>query len=313
MMQKARVNDKKWRKTPTSRMDHITAYAMILPSIALLGVFVMWPLYSAMKNSLTDWNFYNSTYVGFKNYAVAFRNPVFKKSFENILLYVLLSVPLGIVLPFLFAHCVKRLKGMYGAAIKTALYVPSIISGVISAVIFLFILDYQGGLVNNLIRTLGGTRYNFMAYPLPAMLSIVFTGFWAGFGYSTLYQLAGLNHIPDSYYEAAMLDGANAFKRMIYVTVPCMKNIFLLCLVNGISGTMMMMELPLLMTGMNDINKAGGPNNGTITPVLYIYKMFSDSTVSMGYMLSCALLMMVFCSVFTCIVFFLIKPDKSLE
>jgi len=128
---------KKWHRTPTSRMDHITAYAMILPSVALLGVFVLWPLYTAITNSLTDWNFYNSSYVGLRNYFVAFRNPVFRKSFENIVLYILFSVPIGIVLPFLFAHCVKRLQGMYGAVIKTALYIPSIIAGVISAVIFL--------------------------------------------------------------------------------------------------------------------------------------------------------------------------------
>ena len=294
-------------------MDHLTAYILILPSVALLGVFVLWPLYSAIEKSLTDWNFYNSTFVGLRNYSVAFRNPVFQKSFMNILLYILFSVPIGIVLPFLFAHSVKRLKGMYGASIKTALYIPSVISGVISAVIFLFILDYQGGLVNNIIRTLGGSRYNFMATPRSAMLSIVFTGFWSGFGYSTLYQLAGLNNIPDSYYEAAMLDGANAYAKMTHITIPCMRNIFLLCLVNGINGTLMMMELPMLMTGMNDMNKAGGPNNSTITPVLYIYKMFSDSAVSMGYMLACSVIMMVFSSLFTCIVFFLIKPDKSLE
>ncbi|MDR1569935.1 MAG: sugar ABC transporter permease [Oscillospiraceae bacterium] len=296
----------KRRRTPTSRMDHITAYAMIIPSLALLGVFVLYPLYTSITKSLTDWNFYNSMYVGLKNYTVALRNPTFHRAFQNILLYILFSVPIGVVLPFLFAHCVKRLQGMYGAAIKTALYIPSIISGVISSVIFLFILDYQGGLINNLLRSLGMTRVNFMAQPTSAMLSIVFTGFWGGFGYSTLYQLAGLNNIPDSYYEAAMLDGAGAFKRMIYVTIPCMKNIFLLCLVNGIGGTLMMMELPLLMTN-------GGPNNATITPVMYIYKMFSDSAVSMGYMLACSIIMMVFSSAFTCIVFFLIKPDKSLE
>lgn len=297
---------KKWHRTPTSRMDHLTAYLMIIPSVLLLGVFVLWPLYTSITKSFTDWNFYNSSYVGVQNYKVALRNPVFQKAFSNIVKYIFLSVPIGIIFPFLFAHCVKRLTGLFSASVKTALYVPSIISGVISSVIFLFILDYQGGLINNLIRSLGGTRYNFLAYPNSAMLSIVLTGFWSGFGYGTLYQLAGLNNIPDSYYEAASLDGANGFQKMIYVTIPSMQNIFLLCLVNGISGTLMMMELPMLMT-------KGGPNNATITPVLYIYNMFSDPAVSMGYMLSCSIMMMAFSSIFTCIVFFLIKPDKSLE
>lgn len=292
--------------TPTSRMDHITAYCMILPSIVLLGIFVIYPLCLSIYHSFTDWNFYHSTFTGIKNYQVAFRNPTFRKSFVNILKYIVLSVPAGIILPFLFAHCVKKLKGFFSPCVKTALYIPSIISGVISSVIFLLILDYQGGMVNNIIRMLGGNRINFFAKPTTALIAIVLTGFWGGFGYNTLYQLAGLNNIPDSYYEAAALDGANGFKQMIYITIPSMKNIFLLCLVNGIKGTLMMMELPMLMTG-------GGPNNGTITPVLYIYNMFNDSATSMGYTLACSIIMLVFSSLLTCVVFFLIKPDKSLE
>ena len=298
--------EKKWRRTPTSRMDHITAYLMLLPSLVLLAIFVIWPLFVTLEKSFTDYNFYNSTFVGIKNYYAAFRNPTFLKSFKNILRYIALGVPLGMIPPFLFAHLVKHLQGTLGTAVKTALYIPSIIGGVISSVIFLFILDYQGGLINNIIRSLGGTRINFMAKPDTALVSIVLTSFWGGFGYNTLYQLAGLNNIPDSYHEAAMLDGCNAFQRMIYVTIPCMKGMFLLCLVNGIKGTLMMMELPMLMTN-------GGPNNSTITPVLYIYNMFSDMAVSKGYMLACAVIMMVFCTGLTCISFFLIKPDKSME
>lgn len=297
---------KRWHRTPTSRMDHLTAYAMILPSVVLLAIFVIWPLITSIEKSFTDYNFYQSSWVGLKNYRVAFRNPTFLKSFKNILKYIAIGVPLGIIPPFLFAHCVKKLHGMLGASVKTALYIPSIIGGVISSVIFLFILDYQGGLINNVIRSLGGTRVNFLANPTSALLSIILTSFWGGFGYNTLYQLAGLNNIPDSYYEAAMLDGCNAFQRMIYITIPCMKGMFLLCLVNGVKGTLMTMELPMLMTN-------GGPNNATLTPVLYIYNMFNDSAVSKGYMLACALIMLVFSAALTSISFFLIKPDKSLE
>jgi len=287
-------------------MDHITAYCMLIPSILLLGIFVFWPLFTSLEKSFTDYNFYNATFVGTHNYEVAFRNPTFLKSLGNTLKYMCFQVPLGIIPPFLFAHLVKHLKGTAGAAVKTALYIPSIIGGVVVSVIFLFILDYQGGLINNLIRTFGGKKINFMADPDLALVCIVLTGFWGGFGYNSLYQLAGLNNIPDSYHEAAMLDGANAFQRMIYVTIPCMKGMFLLCLVNGIKGTLMMMELPMLMTN-------GGPNNATITPVLYIYNMFSDTQATKGYMLACAVIMMFFSAALTSVSFFLIKPDKSME
>ena len=293
-------------RAPTARKDYMTAYIMVIPPLIILGIFVFWPLFESITKSLTDWNFYNSTYVGFKNYLVALRHPYFRKAFSNIVKYVLISVPMGIVFPFLFAHCVRHMRGLYADISKTVLYIPSIISGVIASVIFLFIFDFQGGLINNMIRTLGGTRYNFMAHGTSAMLAIIFTSFWSGFGHSTLYMLAGLNNIPDSYYEAAALDGCGGFKRMIYVTIPCMRNIFLLNLVNGIRGTLMMMELPMLMTN-------GGPNNATLTPVLYIYNCFNDTATSMGYVLACSVMMMIFSVAFTATSFFLIKPDKSME
>ena len=235
-------------RLPTAKMDYITAYCMILPPLVLLGIFVMWPLFQSISKSLTDWNFYNTTFVGLKNYRVALRNPNFQRAFGNIVKYVLISVPIGIVLPFLFAHCVRHMRGLYATLTKTVLYIPSIIAGVIASVIFLFIFDYQGGLINNLMRATIGTRYNFMADGTAAMLSIIFTSFWSGFGHSTLYQLAGLNNIPDSYYEAAALDGCGGFRRMIYITIPCMRNIFLLCLVNGINGTLMMMVFSVAFT-----------------------------------------------------------------
>ena len=298
---------KKTSFSPTRRMDLLTAYCMILPSLILLGIFVIWPLASSILHSFTDWNFYHAENVGMLNYVRVFKNPIFKRSLENTLVYILYAVPLSIVVPFLLAHCVKALgEGLYAAGIKTVLYVPSIISGVISSVIFLFILDYQGGVINNLIRSLGGQRINFLADGNMAKWSIVLTGFWTGAGYSTLYQLAGLNNIPETFYEAAKLDGASAFKRMVYITIPGMKNILMLSLVNGVSGTLMMMELPLLMT-------KGGPNNATITPVLYIYNMFNDSAQSMGYVLACSIVMLLFGSILTGASFFLFKPDKSME
>lgn len=287
-------------------MDHLTAYGMLLPSLVLLSIFVIWPLFTTISKSFTDWNFYNSNPVGFLNYWRAFRNPTFRKSFVNIGIYLLYSLPLNIILPFLFAHCVRSLRGTYSATIKTMLYVPSVIGGVISSVIFLFVLDYQGGLINNLLRTLGMQRINFFADSNMAKWAIVLTGFWGGFGYNTLYNLAGLNNIPDSYYEAASLDGANALQKLLFVTIPSMKNIFLLSIVNCVKGTLMMMELPMLMTD-------GGPNNGTMTPVLYIYKQYNDAAQSMGYTLACAMIMMVIASVFTGITFFLFNAEKSQE
>ncbi len=293
--------------SPLRRMDITTAYCMLIPSLVVISIFVIWPCFQAISKSFTDWNFYNTQNVGFLNYKRALNNPIFRATYLNMIQYVIFNVPISIIVPFLFAHCIKNLGvSRFSSFAKISLYIPGVIGGVIISLIGLLVLDYQGGLINNVIKSLGGQRINFLADRNIAKVAIVMTGFWSGFGGSTLYWLAGLNNVDDSYHEAAALDGCNAFQRMIYVTIPCMKNIFCLQIVNCVKGTLMMMDLPMMMTG-------GGPNNGTNTPVLYIYQLFNDTNVTMGYTVACSVLLMIVASGFTALVFYIVKSEKSME
>ena len=134
-------------RQPTRRMDHATAYLMILPSFAFLAVFVLVPLFMAVQKSFTDWNFYlESGFVGLRNFRLVLQNELFRASLVNGLKFVALIVPAQLVASFLFAHVLKGLSGGYGVFVKTAVYVPTVISGVIASTIFLFILNYRAGL-----------------------------------------------------------------------------------------------------------------------------------------------------------------------
>lgn len=115
-------------------------------------------------------------------------------------------------------------------------------------------------------------------------------------------MLAGLNDIPRSYYEAAVIDGANAFHKMIYITIPLLRNIFLYILVVGVTGAIQQFDLPYMMTG-------GGPLNETMTPNLFIYNHFTSDPY-MGYTISAALLLFLMLGGISAIIFKLFNSKK---
>ncbi len=286
-------------------MDHRTAYLMIIPSIVLFAIFVYVPLVMAVRYSFTDWNFYSdSNFIGLKNFVMVLKNQIFQKSLVNIFWFALIIIPCQVLLSFLFAHVLKNTSERFGSYVKTSIYVPTVISGVVASVIFLFIFNYQGGILNYLIRKLGGSRIPFLNDVVISKWAIAITTIWMGFGYNSLVMFAGLQNIPQSYYEAAEVDGAGIFAKFFKITIPSMKNVFILIIVNLTTGTIQMFDLPYMMTN-------GGPVNSTLTPMMYIYNNFKSADYSMGYTVAAALLMMVIIGAVSSIVFGLINSEKA--
>lgn len=290
---------------PTRRMDHATAYLMILPSFAFLVTFVLVPLFMAVEKSFTDWNFYlESGFVGLRNFRLVLQNELFLISLVNGLKFVSLIVPAQLVLSFLFAHVLKGLTGGYGAFVKTAVYVPTVISGVVASTIFLFLLNFRAGLFNMILAKFGIARVAFLADPSWAVVSITVPALWLGFGYNSLVMYAGLINIPGTYYEAAAVDGAGAFTRLVRITLPSMRNVMILLAIGLLTGTLQMFDLVLMMTG-------GGPLNLTLTPILFLYNNFRSLDRTMGYTVAGALIMMLAITAVNTIVFTLIRSRKS--
>lgn len=291
------------------RSDHITAYLMILPSLVLLGIFVFTPLFMSFEKSLTNWKLYQeSQFIGLENFRMVLGNSLFRKSLENILGFVLMIVPAQFILSFLFAHVLRGMNQRAGALIKTAIYIPTVISGVVASVIFLFIFHYQGGILNWIIRQLGYKRIGFLAEPSLSRLSIAVTAIWMGFGYNSLIMFAGLQNIPQSYYEAAEVDGANRFEQLLFITLPSMKNTFILILINLMTGTLQMFDLPYMMFGGSG---GAGPVNSTLTPMVFVYNNFKSADFSLGYTIAAALLLMIVIGALNSLVFTVIGSQKS--
>lgn len=287
----------------TKRMDHWTAYLMILPSIAFLSVFVLVPLFMAFSKSFTNWQFYGeSEFIGFDNFVAVLKNQLFRLSLMNIVRFVIFIVPTQMICSFLFAHVLRGMSPKFGAYVKTAIYVPTVIAGVVASVIFLFIFNYQGGILNYIIRQFGGKRVAFLGEPTLARMSVSIAALWLGFGYNSLIMYAGLQNIPQNYYEAAEVDGAGVFAKLFKITIPSMRNIFILILIGQLTGTLQFFDLPYLM---------GGPVNCNLTPMIYIYNNFKSYDYTMGFTVAAALLLMVVIGALNSIVFTLIGSQKA--
>lgn len=289
------------------RKDMKVAYLMLAPAVICLTLFVVIPTFMAIEKSFYEWNFYtDSVYVGLENFRIIFVNEFFRQSIANVLRFVVVLVPLNILAAFSLALVLRRVPERMTKLVKSAIYIPGIIAGVIVSAVFALVFDYRAGMINQLIRSLGGERIAFLAKYPHAFWAIVVTSMWMGLGGGTILMYAALVNIPEEFYEAASIDGAGMMKKLFYITIPQMKNILVLCTISGVTGTLQMFDLPMFLTN-------GGPLNKTLTPMLYMYNNFRDRNKTMGYTVAGALLIMIVIAIINSFVFKLIRSEKSLE
>jgi len=289
-----------------SRHDIKTAYAMLLPTFLLLTIFAVTPLGVSMFRSFTDFSFYKTPeFIGFHNYRIVLADPFFRNSVVTAFKLVFMIVPLQLAAAFLFANLIKIMSYRIGAFIKTTIYIPLMISGIVVGAVFSFIYDYQGGILNSVLNMFGIESQAWTSDSSFALYSVAFPAIWQSFGYVTLIMLAGLLDIPKDYYEAATVDGASAFRRMIYITIPNMKNVFIFVLISGVTGALSLYEIVLMITN-------GGPGGDTLTPFLHLINHFNNDP-TMGYTVAGAIIMALILGVFSAIIFRIVQSDKSMD
>ena len=292
------------RKHP--RRDTKLAYLMLAPMVILLIVFVIIPFINAFRLSFYNWSFYKpSEFVGMRNFVAVLESPDFIGSIGRGLYFAAMVVPSGMILAFIFANIVKGLGGKIAGFVKTSVYIPTIISGVIASIVFTLIYDYAGGILNWFLGLFGVEPIAWLADPSIALPALAVPAVWLGFGITALIMLAGILDIPDSYYEAASLDGAGWFKQMIFITIPSMKNVLLYLLVAGFTAAIQEINLPLVMT-------QGGPLNATLLPNLYLFNHFTQDTYQ-GQPIAGALLLFVVLGAISAVIFAVVNSDKAVD
>ena len=218
--------------TPAARRN-VTGYIFISPFI--LGVFIWFlaPALTAGWLTFQKWNLITPPrFIGFDNIERLFQDELFLQSLKVTTTYTFIAVPLGLVLSFFIALLLNfRIRGI--SVYRTIYYLPSIVPAVASAVLWSFILNSEFGLLNAGLRAIGLPKILWLQRPEWAMPALILMSLW-GLGTSMVIYLAGLQGIPDVYYEAAEIDGAGAWSRLRHVTIPLLSPVIFFNLVMGI-------------------------------------------------------------------------------
>ncbi|OJX95413.1 carbohydrate ABC transporter membrane protein 1 (CUT1 family) [Salana multivorans] len=286
--------------------DNKVAYLMLLPAVALLGVFVVWPAVWAGVLSFQDWSFYQpAEWVGWRNYYYVLTDPLFGQAIVRGLKFVAMTVPAILLLAFFFASLVVSVGRKAADVLKVSIYIPTIISGVIASILFVMIYDYSGGLLNWVLGWFGVDAIAWLGDPSTALPAIAVPAIWLGLGIPSLIMVAAMLDVPNEYYEAAAMEGANWWQKTFFITLPQMKNVSLYLIVTGIVGAIQQFELPLVMTG-------GGPLNSTTLPNLFIFNHFRND-LNVGYSIAAALLLFLVLGSISALVFRFINSERLVD
>lgn len=279
---------------------------MLCPVLIMLGIFVIWPAGYAVYLSFQDWGFYlDPKFVGLQNFKNVLYDPLFWNSVKLGLTFVLMTVPVQLVLAFLFSSLVVSVSRHFATVLKVSIYIPTIISTVITSITFGLIYNYSGGLLNWLLGLFNIEPIAWLSDPKWALLAIAVPAIWLGMGLTSLIMVAAMVDIPSELYEAAEMEGAGWWQRTFFITIPQMKNVLLYLLITGFTAAIQQYELPLVMTN-------GGPLDSTMLPNLFIFNHFrGDATV--GYSIAAALLLFVVLGSVSAMIFRVLNSEKLVD
>lgn len=247
--------------------EKAAGYLFILPWVIGFLIFTAWPILASIYFSFTEYDVVRSPrWLGLENYrSLLTDDPLFWKSLANTLIFTALYVPLHVILALALAVLLNRASKAQGF-FRTVYYLPSLTPVVASAYLWLWILNPNDGLVNRTLRFLHLPAPAWTVDPFWMKPSIVLQSLW-GFGGAMIIFLAGLKGIPASLYEAAELDGANAWQRFRNVTLPMLSGVtFFVTTVAVISG------LQVFTQGYVMFDKDGGPQNAALFAIMYLFK-----------------------------------------
>lgn len=248
-----------------SRGDLKLALAMIFPALVGFLLFMLWPTINGIWLSFTDFNLLTpATFVGLANYERMLGDPVFWNAAAVTLQYVVINIGVQTLLALLIAVLMHRLTE--STFVRSVVLAPYLVSNVVAALIFLWILDTQLGIGNQFLASLGLERIPFLGQESTVIPTIALINVWRHMGYTALLIFAGLQTIPNTVYEAARVDGASEWHTFWRITIPLLRPILALVLIMTIIGSFQVFDTVAVTTN-------GGPVNASRVLQLYIYDM----------------------------------------
>ncbi|MGC3995516.1 MAG: sugar ABC transporter permease [Propionicimonas sp.] len=237
-----------------------------LPAFALFCLFFAYPLVASLLQSFFTTKGGVSRPVGLANYLRLTQDPLVAQSLANAGIILVVQVPLMIVLALGIAYVLNQSWLKLRTGFRLAYFLPAVTTLVAYSMVFRVMLATDGGLVNQLLGVVGIPAVDWLNNELWAKVALIASITWRWTGYNMVIILAGLQAIPGEQYEAAKVDGAGWWATFSKVVVPQLKAVLVFTTVTSTIGALQLFDENYILT-------AGGPNNATLTPVLYLYKV----------------------------------------
>lgn len=257
------------KRRSLKKQQELWAFAFMGIPLLFFAFIRFYPALYAFNISLRDWSMLSldRPFVGLQNYVGLFDDDVFWQAMKNTFTYAIIGVPLQIAIGLgiaLLLNGIKRLVPFF----RTLYFVPYVTSVVAIAWVWRFMYQPHIGIINRFLLDVGFEQINFLRDPSTALYSILAMVIWHGVGFQIVLFLAGLQMIPEMYYEAAKIDGASSLQIFFRITLPLLNpTIVYVVIMSSIRYLQMFSEV------MNMSNEGlGGPLNSTITVVLHIYR-----------------------------------------
>ncbi|MEK3990221.1 MULTISPECIES: carbohydrate ABC transporter permease [Robertmurraya] len=284
--------------------DIVSAYGFLTPALILAILFIVLPIILAFTYGFTDYYLLkpnDKEYIGLENFKRMLTDEVLIQSFKNTLKFVVFVVPLQLSMALGLALIVnKKIRGV--GFFRTAYFSPAVLSLVVISILWTVMLNPTSGLINELLANVGISKQPFLSSASQAMYTIIGISAWSGCGYQMMIFLAGLKNIDGSLYEAADIDGANAFQKFLFITIPSLKPILMFLVITTTIQAFKLIVQPMVMTG-------GGPDYSTITILQYIYE-YGFRHRNIGYASAITLVFTIFLVVISIIIKKLFREEK---
>ncbi len=265
----------------TARQRRNLFYGILFISPWIVGflAFQLYPIVQTLIWSFTRYQVFNPpVLIGLDNYWQLFHDPLFLKALKNTFLFVGTSVPLGTIAAIAVAMLLNtKVKGM--AFYRTVYYLPCVVPGIASTLLWGWILDPQVGLLNGTLEAFHLPAQGWLSDPALVKPSLVIMGLW-GIGGTIIIYLSGLQDVPKSLMESAELDGASWWQRLWHITVPMVSPITLFNLLTGVIGTFQFFTQAYVFSRFATVGKSeislGAPMNSTLFYSVRLYDRFSS-------------------------------------
>ncbi len=240
------------------------AYLFLLPALLTFAVITWYPILNTILYSFQKVNINGfQGWVGFSNYVRMFGNPLFYTAWQNIFVYIILSLLMGFMVPLVLALIINEMRGQ-STFFQTIVYMPTLIPIAVALIVWRQIYSPSGGILNSLLGIVNIPPQLWLQNPDLAKPALIIIMTWVGAGGATLLYLYALREIPTDLFEAAELDGFSVFQRIWFIAIPLMRSRIQIMLVIQIIAVAQVFTEPFILT-------KGGPVNSTMSPVMQIY------------------------------------------